>query len=71
MDRLCLADPVHARHRLQVDLRVSVRVEHDAGVRRLAVDAQPARARRHEEDEPARARHVERVDVYRLLNAVG
>ena len=118
---LGLTDAVHARHRLQVDLRVPVRVEEDAaeaigqargqpicrgggtrrraagggrraaggkrqaaggkrqaasgshspGVGGLAVDAEAARARGHEEDKPGRAGHVEGVDVDRALHAVG
>ena len=36
--------------RLQVRLRVPVTVEYDAGVGRREVDAQPARARRQEEN---------------------
>ena len=41
VDGLALAEPVHARHRLHVGLRVPVRVEEDAGVGRLQVDSEP------------------------------
>ena len=70
MHHLGLPDAMHARHRLQVDLRVPVGVEEDARVGGLAVDAEAARARRHEEAEPAAAHHVEGVDVDRALHAV-
>jgi len=47
-----LAEPVRARQRLDVVVRVPVRVvEHD-GVGGGEVDAQAARARREQEDEP-------------------
>ena len=49
--RLLLAEAVHARHGLQVHLRVPVGVEENARVGRLQVDAEAARARGHEEDE--------------------
>lgn len=52
-------------------LRVPVRVEEDARVGGLAVDAESARTRRHEEDELGGAQHVEGVDVHRALHAVG
>jgi hypothetical protein len=51
LDLLLLADAVRAVHRLQVHLRVPVRVVQDHDVRRRQVDAQPARARRQQEDE--------------------
>eukprot|EP00967_Tisochrysis_lutea_P044243 scaffold53588_cov30-Tisochrysis_lutea.AAC.4 len=68
---LGLAYSVHARHGLQVNLRVPVRVKEDAGVGRLAVDTKATRAGRHEENEFGRARHVEAIDVDGALNAVG
>mmetsp|Transcript_54583 Transcript_54583/g.119033 ORF Transcript_54583/g.119033 Transcript_54583/m.119033 type:complete len:421 (+) Transcript_54583:1335-2597(+) len=66
-----LSDAMDARHCLHVHLRVPVRVEEDAGVRRLAVDAEAASARRHQEDEPLAAFHVEGVDVDGALYSVG
>ena len=60
---LRLPDAVHARHRLHVDLRVPVRVEEDARVGGLAVDAEASRARGHEEDELGRYRVTARARV--------
>ena len=70
VDRLRLAEPVHARHGLEVRLRVPVRVVEHARVRGLQVDAQAARARRHEEDEERARRLVERAHVDDAAHAV-
>jgi hypothetical protein len=56
---LGLAEPVNPGHRLQVALRVPVRVEEDGGVCGLAVDAETAGPCGHEEEEDGRARRVE------------
>ena len=51
VDDLLLPDTVRAVHRLQVRLRVPVRVIEDDDVGGGEVDAEPARAGREEEDE--------------------
>ena len=61
VDRVLLPDPVRARHRLEVVLRVPVRVEDDDGVGRREVDAEAAGAGGEQEDEVARIRGVEVV----------
>ena len=61
VDELLLPDAVAARLRLQVVLRVPVRVEDDHRVRRREVDAEPARAGGEEEDEVLGAGLVEAV----------
>ena len=67
--RLLLADPVRAILRLDVGLRVPVRIEEDDRVGRLQVDAEPAGPRRQEEDELRRALRVERDDRLVALGA--
>ena len=66
-----LADAMDARHGLQVGLGVPVRIEEDARVRRLEVDAQASRSRRHEEEEDRTIGSVERLDVDRALDSIG
>ena len=61
VDRVLLPDPVRAGHRLEVVLRVPVRVEDDDGVGRREVDAEAAGAGGEQEDEVARIRGVEVV----------
>ena len=57
-------------HRLQVLLRVPVAVEEDARVGGLQVDAEAARARRHEEEEDLGAGRVEGLQVDHSLHPV-
>jgi hypothetical protein len=59
VDQRLLADAVGARHRLQVVLRVPVRVEDDDGVGCGQVDAQPARPRGQQEGKVAGVWRVE------------
>ena len=54
LDRLVLPDPVTASLRLQVVLRVPVRVVDDDGVGGRQVDAQPTRTRAQQEHKPVR-----------------